>query len=66
MDIIDQYLGLWGVDVAVKKLRPHAQFELYNTTFTKWDDPTKTQPPTWEEINQQIEKDKELCHTLHT
>jgi hypothetical protein len=66
MDIIDQYLGLWGVDVAVKKLRPHAQFELYNTIFTKWVDPTGTQPPTWEEINQQIEKDKELCHTLHT
>jgi hypothetical protein len=29
MDIFEQYLGLWGVDVAVKKLRPHAQFELY-------------------------------------
>jgi hypothetical protein len=40
MDIIDQYLGLWGVDVAVKKLRPHAKFEITNTTFTKWDDPT--------------------------
>jgi hypothetical protein len=66
MDIMDQYLGLWGVDVAVKKLRPYAQFELTNTIFTKWNDPTGTQPPTWEEINEQIEKDKELCHTLHT
>ena len=66
MDIFEQYLGLWGVDVAIKKLRPHAQFELYNTTFTKWVDPTGTQPPTWEEINQQIQIDKELCHTLHT
>jgi hypothetical protein len=54
------------VDVAVKKLRPHAQFELYNTTFTKWDDPTGTQPPTWEEINEQIEKDKKQWDTLHT
>ena len=66
MDIFEQYLGLWGVDVAIKKLRPHAQFELYNTTFTKWNDPTESQPPTWNEINEQIEKDKELCHTLHT
>jgi hypothetical protein len=54
------------VDVAVKKLRPHAQFELYNTTFTKWVDSTGTQPPTWEEINEQIEKDKKQWDILHT
>ena len=53
----------WGVDVALKKLRPFAKFELTNREFTKWDDPTGQMPPTWEEINEQIEKDKQKWHT---
>jgi hypothetical protein len=48
----------------MKKIRPFAKFRLENRTFTKWEDPTGSQPPTWEEINKQINKDKEQWHTL--
>ena len=49
---------LWGVDVAIKKLRPGASFGLSNKTFTNWNDPLGKEPPSWEEIDKQIEKDK--------
>jgi hypothetical protein len=49
---------LWGVDVAIKKLRPGANFQLEGTHFTIWNDPLGTQPPSWEEITQQIELDR--------
>jgi hypothetical protein len=49
---------LYGVEVAIKKLRPNANFQLNNMDFTIWSDPTGSTPPTWEEINEQIEKDK--------
>jgi hypothetical protein len=52
----------WGTDLAIKRLRPLAKFRLENRVFTKWDDPTGSIPPTWEEINEQIEKDKEQWH----
>ena len=52
------YNLFWGVDVAVKKLRPNAKFELTNNTFTHWEDPNGMYPPSWNEINEQIEKDK--------
>ena len=51
-------MDLWGVDVAIKKLRPYAQFQLTNSTFTEWNDPTGAEPPTWEEINEQIRQDQ--------
>jgi hypothetical protein len=54
----------WGVDVVMKKLRPFAKFRLENGVFTKWEDPTNSQPPTWEEIKEQIEINKKICHTL--
>jgi len=49
---------LWGVDVAVKKLRPGANFQLEGPNFTIWDCPNNSNPPSWEEIHAQIEKDK--------
>ena len=55
--MMEEYLGLFGVDVAIKKLRPGAEFALYNTTFTMWDCPNGSEPPTWDEINEQIQKD---------
>ena len=48
----------WGIDVALKKLRPGAKFGLSNSTITFWEDPRGSEPPTWDEINEQIEKDK--------
>ena len=55
--MMEEYLGLFGVDVAIKKLRPDAEFALYNTTFTMWECPNGSEPPTWDEINEQIQKD---------
>lgn len=36
---------LWGVDVAVKKLRPGANFQLEGTRFTQWSCPTTQNRP---------------------
>ena len=53
-----------GLNEIMKKIRPFAKFRLENKIFTKWEDPTGSQPPTWDEINKQINKDKEEWHTL--
>ena len=60
---MEEYLGLFGVDVAIKKLRPDAEFALYNTTFTMWECPNGSEPPTWDEINEQIQKDIEALNS---
>lgn len=49
---------LWGVDVAIKKLRPGAHFQLEGTNITYWNDPNNTEPPTWDEVKDQMEKDR--------
>jgi hypothetical protein len=50
---------LWGVDVAVKKLRPNVtSFQLENITFTEWVDPTGSEPPLWAEICTQVDMDR--------
>jgi hypothetical protein len=61
--MMEEYLGLFGVDVAIKKLRPGAEFALYNTTFTMWECPNGSEPPSWDEINEQIQKDMEAINT---
>ena len=55
---MDEYLGLFGVDIAVKKLRPEAEFAIYNREIIHWECPNNSKPPTWEEINKQIEADQ--------
>jgi hypothetical protein len=52
------YELLFGVDVAVKKLRPGANFQLEGTRFTQWICPNNTEPPTWEEVLAQLEADQ--------
>ena len=42
---------LYGIDVAIKKLRPGANFSLMNTEITGWEDPENREPPTKEEID---------------
>ena len=54
---MEDFIGLFGVDVAIKKLRPGAEFALMDTTFIQWDCPNNSKPPTWDEIKEQIEKD---------
>ena len=53
------YELLFGVDVAVKKLRPGANFQLEGTRFTQWSCPNNTQPPTWEEVMAQLHADQQ-------
>lgn len=48
-----------GIDNAIKHLRPNATFELSNKCFTKWNCPYGSNPPTWEEILDQLNKDIE-------
>ena len=48
----------YGVEVAIKKLRPGANFSISNRSIVTWDDPENKEPPTWEEIEKQMEKDK--------
>jgi hypothetical protein len=50
---------LFGVDVALKKLRPHANFQLEGTQFTQWNDPTGSEPPSWDEVMAQLEADRQ-------
>lgn len=52
---------LWGTDIAIKKLRPGAQFAISGMEFIEWLDPNGLEPPSWEEINEQISKDKAVA-----
>ena len=52
------YELLWGVDVAIKKLRPNANFQLEGTRFTQWTCPDGSQAPTWEEVMTQLRADE--------
>ena len=56
--ILSSLQNQWGVDVALKKLRPQAQFQMNNNTFVKWFDPSGAEPPTWEEVLEQVERDR--------
>jgi len=52
------YELLWGVDVAVKKLRPGANFQLEGTRFTIWNCPSGSTAPSWDEVMQQLKEDE--------
>jgi hypothetical protein len=53
------YELLFGVDIAVKKLRPNANFQLEGTNFTQWSCPDNTQPPAWDEVMAQLAVDQQ-------
>ncbi len=53
-------IRLPGVDTAIKYLRPGAKFDIVNNKFfVSWECPNGSNPPTWDEINEQIQKDVE-------
>jgi hypothetical protein len=56
------YELLWGVDVAIKKLRPGANYQLEGTRFTQWTCPHGSQAPTWEEVMAQLKSDEEAAN----
>jgi len=55
------YELLYGVDVAIKKLRPGANFQLEGARFTGWTCPNNSQPPTWEEVMSQLQADQKAA-----
>ena len=54
---MEDFTGLFGVDIAIKKLRPDAEFALMNTSIIEWNCPHNSEHPTWQEIKEQIESD---------
>ena len=59
---MEDFTGLFGVDIAIKKLRPDAEFALRNTSIIEWNCPHNSEPPTWQEIKEQIESDMKQIH----
>ena len=55
------YELIWGVDVAIKKLRPDANFQLEGTKFTIWNCPHNSEPPEWEEVMSQLKADQKAA-----
>jgi hypothetical protein len=55
---------VFGFADAIKRLRPTAKFELYNTNITKWEDEDPSPPPSLDIIMQQYEADRKLYESL--
>ena len=49
---------LWGIDTAIKKLYPEAKFEIRGNNITQWDDPNGNPAPEWNDIVEQMDKDR--------
>ena len=49
---------MYGVGEAVKTLRPNSVFTLYNREFIEWSDKSGAAPPSWDEVETQMELDK--------
>tara|TARA_Y100001970_G_scaffold189049_1_gene229898 strand:+ start:434 stop:628 length:195 start_codon:yes stop_codon:yes gene_type:complete len=60
---MENYSGLFGIDVAIKKLRPGAEFAIYNRDFIEWNCPNGSQPPSWDDIMEQVEDDQSQLNT---
>ena len=41
---MEDFTGLFGVDIAIKKLRPDAEFALRNTSIIEWNCPHNSEP----------------------
>ena len=52
-----------GVDTAVQTLRPGAKYVLtHGVGFDEWDDPEGREPPTWDEIHAEVEREEEIYY----
>ena len=51
-----------GVDTAIRVLRPGARWDLSNTAFVGWEDDQGREPPTWEEIQEEVKRQAEIYH----
>jgi hypothetical protein len=55
---------MFGISDAIKRLRPNAKFELYNSKFTQYWDETGLPQPSWDEVIAQFEYDKKIYESL--
>ena len=46
----------WGLETAIKNLRPGATFQLMGIEIVNWQEPNGLTKPTWDEINAEMEK----------
>ena len=51
---------LFFVDTAIKELRPGCSFQLLNNTFVEWSDPEGREPPTGEEIVEEVKREEKI------
>lgn len=56
----EQYDHILGITDAIKQLRPNCNYELVNTTFTKWDDRDGLPPPAWEDVVERMKLNAEI------
>ena len=49
-----------GVDTAINTLRPGSRWDLSNTTFTRFEDDQGSEPPTWEEVQEEIKREVDI------
>lgn len=55
---------MYGIDIAIKLLRPGARWEVTNNYFSLWDDPRPK--PTWEEVIDTLDKIKQFEDSINT
>jgi hypothetical protein len=49
-----------GVDTAIQVLRPGARWDIENTTFIGWEDDEGREPPTWQEIEDEMIREVQI------
>ena len=59
-----QQYFLYGIDIALKLLRPGAKCTIYNNTIMHWEDPRPA--PTWAEIEEVLAKIKDFEDSIET
>lgn len=55
---------IYGINSAMKLLRPGAKWEISNSQITVWDDPRPK--PTWAEIKDTMEKIRKFEESINT
>jgi len=60
----DKIYRLTGIDSAMEMLRPGAKWEIYNSTFTRWDDDRPC--PSMDEVREVQKKAREFEDSIDT
>lgn len=60
----DKIYQLYGLDSAMRLLRPGSKWEISNSHFSRWDDPRPC--PSWEEVMDTMDKIKSFEDSINT